>query len=339
MDKKNGITSRPPPFLPEPKAADEPGKTAAGADAAKIHAALSLGDFYCRERQFDEAINAYQDGLREDPSNAELRARIDQLRKGKPSTLTSGLPMGSDFSSAPPPAQHSTGQGKSQTPGRGKFLANALGVTSFILAAWGWIYPHPYFLVITPLALLPWLAVIVVWKSKGEFTSVSLLADDRRGLLGVLLMVPALVLAMDALDIGIVYEGHRVLFLAIGIGLAVFLANVVVEPSILSQPRHLFLMLIFALPYGYGAGIAANALFDRSPATVYSAQIMGKDTHRGSRSTSYYLELSPWGPYPGGDTVNASWLFYTSVKVGDPVCLPLRPGALGVAWFTVERCH
>jgi hypothetical protein len=374
-------------FNLEPHAAAEPGKTVAGADAAKVHAALSLGDFYRGERQFVEAINAYLDGLREDPSNSELRARIDQLRRENPSNaelraridqlikektsaLTSGLPIGSDFSSARPPAQHSagrgesqnpastsnlpmgsdfsyaplraqhsTGRGESQNPGRGKFLANAFGFTTIILAVWGGFYPHPYFLVITLLALLPWLAVIMVWKSKGNFTSMSPQRGDRRGSLGLLFLAPALVLAIRALDFGIV-SWTPVLFLAICIGLALFLANVVVEPSVLSQPGILILMLIFALAYGYGAGIEANALFDHSPGTVYSAHVIGKHTHHGSRgSTSYYLELSPWGPYAGGDTVTASWSFYTSVKVGDSVCLPLRPGALGVAWFTVERCR
>lgn len=63
---------QPDAFYVDPKAARGP-KT--------VKSAMMLGDFYCREGKFDEAIEAYEDGLRSDPSNAELRARIEQAKK------------------------------------------------------------------------------------------------------------------------------------------------------------------------------------------------------------------------------------------------------------------
>jgi hypothetical protein len=45
-----------------------------------------VGDFYCREGKFGDAIVAYRDGLAADPANAELRARIDQVRVKQRST-------------------------------------------------------------------------------------------------------------------------------------------------------------------------------------------------------------------------------------------------------------
>jgi lipopolysaccharide biosynthesis regulator YciM len=51
----------PDAFYVDPNAARSP-KT--------VKSAMMLGDFYCREGKYDEAIEAYQDRLRSDPSNA-----------------------------------------------------------------------------------------------------------------------------------------------------------------------------------------------------------------------------------------------------------------------------
>ncbi|HLY63587.1 MAG TPA: hypothetical protein VKV95_22845 [Terriglobia bacterium] len=50
-------------------------------DPHKVKSALSLGDFYCREGKFDEAIEAYQEGLKSDPVNTELHSRIEKAMK------------------------------------------------------------------------------------------------------------------------------------------------------------------------------------------------------------------------------------------------------------------
>jgi tetratricopeptide (TPR) repeat protein len=58
-------------------------KPMAPADHDKIKAALTLGDFYRQEGKRDEAIEAYEDGLRADPTNAELRARLEQMKRAQ----------------------------------------------------------------------------------------------------------------------------------------------------------------------------------------------------------------------------------------------------------------
>lgn len=50
----------------------------------KIKAALMLGDHYYRKRDYEKALAPYQEALREEPSNAELRARIDQVKSRQP---------------------------------------------------------------------------------------------------------------------------------------------------------------------------------------------------------------------------------------------------------------
>lgn len=64
--------AHPDAFYVDPKTAHDP---------HKVKSALSLGDFYCREGKYDEAIAAYQDGLSADPGNTELQARVEKARK------------------------------------------------------------------------------------------------------------------------------------------------------------------------------------------------------------------------------------------------------------------
>lgn len=50
-------------------------------DPHKVKSALALGDFYCREGKYDDAIAAYEDGLKSDPVNTELHARVEKAMK------------------------------------------------------------------------------------------------------------------------------------------------------------------------------------------------------------------------------------------------------------------
>ncbi len=65
-------------------AAQEASHTQTAPDPSKVKAALQLGDFYRAQGKYDEAIEAYQDGLTADPSNTDLRALIDQMKKARP---------------------------------------------------------------------------------------------------------------------------------------------------------------------------------------------------------------------------------------------------------------
>lgn len=51
----------------------------------------------------------------------------------------------------------------------GQRLARTLRIATFVVAGWGWLYPRPYNLVVTVLALLPWLAVMIAARSGGPF--------------------------------------------------------------------------------------------------------------------------------------------------------------------------
>ncbi|XYH93278.1 hypothetical protein ACMHYB_36200 [Sorangium sp. So ce1128] len=80
----------------------------------------------------------------------------------------------------------------------------------------------------------------------------------------------------------------------------------------------------------------ANALLDRGEPEVFRAAVLDKRFYSG-KGPRYKLRLAPWGPDQGGEVTVDSHL-YGAVAVGGAVCVRLRPGALGVRWFSVGPC-
>ena len=124
--------------------------------------------------------------------------------------------------------------------------------------------------------------------------------------------------------------------LAIGILAASWSARK--TPGLASPRIFLAFMTLCGGVYGYGAVKAADIQFDASPGTVISTQVQAKHISPGRRSTTYRLDLPPWGPRATAGSVDVSSSTYHAVAVGDPVCIVLHPGSLSLAWFTVGVC-
>jgi hypothetical protein len=97
-------------------------------------------------------------------------------------------------------------------------------------------------------------------------------------------------------------------------------------------------VLFLAGPYAWGVAAAADTVPDKSVGTGYAAQVVSKHVTSG-RSTSYYLDLSPWGPEQGKNDVSVSSSIYHKTSIGEQVCLQLHPGLLHVQWYTLVACE
>ncbi len=97
-------------------------------------------------------------------------------------------------------------------------------------------------------------------------------------------------------------------------------------------------MLFFAAFYSYGFVVLANTLTDHSQATRFTATVIGKHISSG-RSTSYILDLSPWGPVENPNKLTVSSSLYNETSVGDPVCLDLHAGSLHAPWYQHVSCN
>jgi hypothetical protein len=96
-------------------------------------------------------------------------------------------------------------------------------------------------------------------------------------------------------------------------------------------------LLFFTAVYGWGLAATADAVLDKSAPGSYATTVQGMHESHG-RSTSYYLELAPWGPIQRLNNVSVSRTTYEGAFIGELVCLELRPGALRVEWYQVVAC-
>jgi hypothetical protein len=108
------------------------------------------------------------------------------------------------------------------------------------------------------------------------------------------------------------------------------------NPGNLAVPRTVATYLVILAVYSYGAVIMINCYFDRTPATYYEVTVINKRISKG-KTTTYYLELAPWGPVTGNDEVQVSKAFYNKMPVDKSVALYLRTGLLDIPWYFVDE--
>ena len=99
----------------------------------------------------------------------------------------------------------------------------------------------------------------------------------------------------------------------------------------------LTIMLIYGCMYGYGLVTVADTLLDRAPATTFATSVVGEHKVHG-KSTTYYLDLAPWGPFNSTNKLSVRQSEYLQTQNGEAVCLALHPGYLHAPWYTRVDC-
>jgi hypothetical protein len=89
--------------------------------------------------------------------------------------------------------------------------------------------------------------------------------------------------------------------------------------------------------YGYGAGLELDARLDASTPTFYPVRVLSMHINRG-KSTSYHVEVSPWGPIEDADDITVPRNRYAGTRVGDTLCTSLHQGALAIPWYVLGDC-
>ncbi len=218
----------------------------------------------------------------------------------------------------------------------GKKLANTFTYLTYAIAAWVYLYPQPYAAAVSALALLPILAMVIVARSDGLYR-IHKQRNDAHPTFIVPVFLPALVLAIRAVS-----DIHLLDWTLAGewaAGLAVVLTGFLAlsDRQIAGRPSYCALYGLLMCAYGYGGIVLANALLDHGSGQHYESAVLAKSITRG-RHTSYHLRLAPWGPREQARSVDVPSSTYREFEVGDPVCIGLRSGAVGIAWFTISRC-
>jgi hypothetical protein len=222
--------------------------------------------------------------------------------------------------------------------GAAKKLANALNITTYAVAAWGYVYPQPYALAMLALGVLPWIAILLVAKSSGLMR-----IDSRRGdprpTLAIPVIVPGLILVARAvMDVGVLDFERALIFAALVTALLAWAATMSDEAT-RARPwtGQLLLLLLVGYAYGYGAVVLGNSLPDSSPGENFRVTVLARHVSHG-RHTSYHLRLDRWGPRSEPDDVTVSRDLYDQSPPGSTVCVHRGSGVLGISWYDVVGC-
>lgn len=227
-----------------------------------------------------------------------------------------------------------------QTKASARRFAKTLTYVSFAAFAWALVYPRPYPLVIAVLAALPLVALAAILRSKGLYNIEGRRNDSRPSL-----ALP-LILSGAILDLRTLQDVHLLHWQSL------LAPAAIVAPAMMfalaradwgkHKPTALTLALFaifFFLSYGCGVVAQADTLLDPSSPERYQTTVLDKRASRGSKSTTYQLRLGPWGPRPNPEFVAVPHWQYNSFTRNDAVCIDLRRGALGIAWYQLFRCQ
>lgn len=102
-------------------------------------------------------------------------------------------------------------------------------------------------------------------------------------------------------------------------------------------PAFLLIMFIYGGMYSSGLVMTADTLLDHAPSTTYATSVVGEHETHG-KSTSYYLDLAPWGPFTGPNKLSVSRSEYSQAPIGKAICLELHPGYLHAPWYIRVEC-
>jgi hypothetical protein len=214
----------------------------------------------------------------------------------------------------------------------------AMPFTPFLLSAvgLGGIAPPPLWLVLLE-ASAPWIAVAAVLRFPERL--VVFFGGRRVPLFGVWTFAALAPMGVNA------YRPLVRTLPAVELGLlagAVLFAAAAVS---LPQPKAIPLLILPILPlsllYGFTNVVQVNWMLDRSPATMFTTAV----THKSPAGRSELsLNLQAWGANPeqkslsARDRVSVTRETFDAVRVGGPVCVMQREGALGIAWYTAQAC-
>jgi hypothetical protein len=80
--------------------------------------------------------------------------------------------------------------------------------------------------------------------------------------------------------------------------------------------------------------VIINCRFDSQEHETYTAAVLEKEISDG-KTTTYYLDLTPWGPRTEHEKVSVTHDAFRRANIGDTVEVYLYKGRLNAKWFEV----
>lgn len=219
-----------------------------------------------------------------------------------------------------------------------KRVTTILNWAGGIAAAWAFFWPQPYEIAILAVAIIPLLALVALKLYRGLIR-----IDEKKNSafpsVFAALFFPAIVLMLRTLIDYNIFEHKQVWILVGPIAIGLTALMLIGQSEFDWQKRRdifsALVLVLLAFVYAYGLVLSTNCTFDYRSAASFESQILNKSISR-SKTTSYYLELAPWGPQPNVDKAEVDRETYEQLEVGDTVEVLFLKGRWGIPWYVVR---
>ncbi len=210
----------------------------------------------------------------------------------------------------------------------------------FGLLIWSFVYPQPYDLVMLLLFVAPLAAAYFTRSHMGLIRLFSKKSSPYPSLF-ILMLFPVMGAGANAFLRYNLYEFSATAWLVLAgmTALLSFVALTVLREVVDAEAKKgvaVAFLVSMVVIYSYGLLIYTNCHYDRSRAEAWRVAVTDKSESHG-KTTTYYLQLSPWGKYTEGKEVQVSKTFYGAVSPQDSVGVLLNKGKWGIPWYRVVR--
>lgn len=216
--------------------------------------------------------------------------------------------------------------------------ATTINIASCI-AAGCLFFPRVSQFALIPAMIAPWVAIAYMYYYKG-LIAIDTYKGSPLPSLFLAVGIPSCILFISrGININVQDAGNIWLpAIAIGLLMGLFLVITAIRGALTSnKPATLaacFLYLFVIPAYSYGTILSLNTRFDNSQPAYYETEVLFKRVSKG-KSTSYHLQLAPWGPVHNTKDVTVSRDFYIRTELNSKVRISLQKGWLDIPWYTV----
>lgn len=219
--------------------------------------------------------------------------------------------------------------------GAARTVARLLNILAYGALVVSLAAPSPSVLAL--LALMPWLAIALCRRYGPACVIEEPANHTARGDLRHAILVPAVALGLRAMADVNLLDASPLLLPALPGG--VFMAGVIawVSPGLRRRPPRLGLYGAFLAAYVASVLALANTWLDAAPPRNFLATVISSQASHGLGAVQYYLEVSPWGPYPVENEIRVGRMLHHLTGAGQLVCIHVHPGALGLPWYAAGQ--
>jgi hypothetical protein len=204
-----------------------------------------------------------------------------------------------------------------------------LSIGAILLTTWGVFYPTPYVPLVVLLAVMPAVALGLLWIAPAKYTLRYYDRNDPQANLMLVYFFPAFVLAQRAY-----YDIYLVSVLPILLPTVLLSVALAAVAGLHKERNWKGLACALAMAaYPAAAIVFINAATERGQELSVMAKVERKGA--GDSTSSRYLRIGVGSAmtYP----LHVSQTEFARYGEGDAICVRRKEGGLGIAWFTMHE--